>query len=321
MMTMINTAKEGLQDQLRKNDAVREEERDLAAEDVESIPSDNNSDSKSSGTTSKPASSSSKETREQNAIEETNPNKISKEQNELKMKEVREFAAYTATVQYHLNLHVIGLNYSSTYVEMITRYRSMARRFHPDNNYGFDNIEMMKMINTAKEGLQDQLRKNDAVREEERDLAAKDVESIPSDHNYDSESSGTSSKPASSHPQPWTSKKSLKNIKKLHIRCDGIGTFEHLYILPSIWISLLKYDIIGDAIHSNFLNACCTPIIVFVDEHLGSWHPKTHGPRNYLQSFYLAALIHKCREKNQYPYAEIRIFFCRHKDKIISERK
>ena len=45
MMTMVNMAKEGLQDQLRKNDAVREEERDLASEDVESIPSDHNSDS------------------------------------------------------------------------------------------------------------------------------------------------------------------------------------------------------------------------------------------------------------------------------------
>ena len=46
--------------------------------------------------------------------------------------------------------------------------------------------------------MQDQLRKNYAVREEERDLAAEDVESIPSDHNSDSESSGKSSKPASS---------------------------------------------------------------------------------------------------------------------------
>ena len=54
-------------------------------------------------------------------------------------------------------------------------HRSMARRFHPDNNYGFDTIEMMTMINRAKEGLQDQLRKNDAVREEKRDLAAEDV--------------------------------------------------------------------------------------------------------------------------------------------------
>ena len=54
------------------------------------------------------------------------------------------------------------------------------------------------MMNTDKEGLQDQLRKNNAVREEERDLAAEDMESIPSDHNADLESRGTSSKPASS---------------------------------------------------------------------------------------------------------------------------
>ena len=51
----------------------------------------------------------------------------------------------------------------------------MACRFHPDNNYGFDTSEMMTMINTAKEGLQDQLRTNDAVREEEFDLTAEDV--------------------------------------------------------------------------------------------------------------------------------------------------
>ena len=89
---------------------------------------------------------------------------------------------------------------------------------------------MTTMINTAKEGLKYLQRRNDVVREKERDLAAEDVESIPSDHNYDSKSSGTSSKPASSsskestlpakhaddneesplkksHPRPLTSKK------------------------------------------------------------------------------------------------------------------
>ena len=121
--------------------------------------------------------------------------KFSKEQNE-KNEKVREFAANTATGQYNLNLHVLGLNYSSKFVETITGYRYMAHRFHPDNNYGFETSEMTTMINMAKEGLQDQLRKNDAVTEEERDLAAEDVESIPSDHNSDSESSGTSSKPS-----------------------------------------------------------------------------------------------------------------------------
>ena len=74
----------------------------------------------------------------------------------------------------------------------------MARRFLPDNNYGFDTTEMITMINTDKEGLQDQLCKNDALREEERNQAAEYDISIPSDHNSDSESSGTSSEPASS---------------------------------------------------------------------------------------------------------------------------
>ena len=56
-------------------------------------------------------------TRQKNATAEANPSvtKFTKEQNEIKMKEDREFAANTATGQYHLNLHVLGLNYSSTF--------------------------------------------------------------------------------------------------------------------------------------------------------------------------------------------------------------
>ena len=82
------------------------------------------------------------------------------------MKLVREFAANTETFQYHFNLHVLCFNYSSNFEEMITGYSSMACRFHFDNNYVFDTSEMMTMINMAKEGLQDQLHKNDVVREE-----------------------------------------------------------------------------------------------------------------------------------------------------------
>ena len=54
------------------------------------------------------------------------------------MKEVRDFAANTATGQYHLNLHFLGWNYSSTFEEMIKGYCSMDRKFQPDNNYGFE---------------------------------------------------------------------------------------------------------------------------------------------------------------------------------------
>ena len=106
--------------------------------------------------------------------------------------------------QYDWNLHFLGLNNYSKFADMIKGYHSMARRFHPDNNYGFDTTEMMTMINTAKEGLHEQLRKNDALREEEHVQASEDEISIPSDHNSDSESSNSSSKPASSSSKEYT---------------------------------------------------------------------------------------------------------------------
>ena len=79
-------------------------------------------------------------TRQKNSTAESNPSvtKFSKEQNDLKMKELKEYAANNEVGQYHLNLHVLGLNDYSTFAGIIKGYRSMARRFHPDNNYGFD---------------------------------------------------------------------------------------------------------------------------------------------------------------------------------------
>ena len=105
-------------------------------------------------------------TRQKNATAEANPSvtKFSKEKNDLKMKELQEYAVNNAVGQYELSLHVLGLNDYSTFSEMIKGYCSMARRFHPDNNYGFDTTEMKTTINTAKYGLQDQLRENDALR-------------------------------------------------------------------------------------------------------------------------------------------------------------
>ena len=103
-------------------------------------------------------------------------------------------------------------------------------------------------------------------------------------------------------------KKVLDTIKKLHFRCNDSDNIEQLYILPSRWLSQLKYEKIGDAIHEKFQNVSCTLIKFFVEENLVSWHPQIHSDRNYLQSFYLAALIHKCGGNKQYSYAEIRNF-------------
>ena len=81
---------------------------------------------------------------------------------------------------------------------MKTAYRSMARRFHPDKNIGLDTTKMMTIINKTKDGLEDTLRTNDAIREGERVRAAEDAISLSSDDNSDSESSNTSSEPATS---------------------------------------------------------------------------------------------------------------------------
>ena len=54
------------------------------------------------------------------------------------MKECQQYAAKKPLYQYHFNLYVLDLNYNSTITEFNEAYRSMARRFHPDNNYGFD---------------------------------------------------------------------------------------------------------------------------------------------------------------------------------------
>ena len=81
---------------------------------------------------------------------------------------------------------------------MKTAYCSMARIFHPDKNIGLDTTKRMTMINEAKDGLEDTLRTNNASTEEECVRAAEDAISLSSNDNYDSESSNTSSEPASS---------------------------------------------------------------------------------------------------------------------------
>ena len=56
-------------------------------------------------------------TRQQNATAEANPSvtKFSKEQNDLKMKEPKEYAANNAVGRYDLNLYVLALNDYSTF--------------------------------------------------------------------------------------------------------------------------------------------------------------------------------------------------------------
>ena len=133
------------------------------------------------------------------------------------------------------------------------------------------------MINKAKEGLEDTLRNNDAIREEQRVRMAEETIILSSDDNSDPETSEISSKPATSsnkastfpaehnsdnketplkktHAGPWTLKKDvLETIKKLHLKC-GNEHYEHLYILTSIWLCLLQFETIGEEIYENLQN-------------------------------------------------------------------
>ena len=56
----------------------------------------------------------------------------------------------------------------------------------------------------------------------------------------------------------------------------------------------------------NFYNAYSTPKSFFVEKDFDSWYPKIHGPRNYLQSFYVAAIVDKCGTAKHYPLAMFR---------------
>ena len=87
--------------------------------------------------------------------------------------------------------------------------------------------------------------------------------------------------------------------------------------LPSRWLYLLQFEEFSDEIYEIFQNASCTPINVFVGENFDSWYPKTHGSRNYLQSFYLAALIQKSGKKNNIHMQTFEMLV-QQKDKIIS---
>ena len=74
----------------------------------------------------------------------------------------------------------------------------MSLRFHPDKNIHEDVSKVIRMINEAKEGLEDTLRNHDTSREEECVRMAKETLIILSDDTSDSETSKISPKKATS---------------------------------------------------------------------------------------------------------------------------
>ena len=59
---------------------------------------------------------------------------------------------------------VLGLNESSTEDYMKKVYRSLDRQFHPEKNKHSQFSDVIQIINEAKEGVEDLLSYNDAMR-------------------------------------------------------------------------------------------------------------------------------------------------------------
>ena len=92
----------------------------------------------------------------------------------------------------------------------------------------------------------------------------------------------------------------LEIIKRLHKKRGFLGT-EHLFMLPNNWLNQREVTDVNVDILENFYNAYGTPKYVFVKKYFDSWDPNIHGPCNYLQSFYVDAIIDKCGTTKHYP--------------------
>ena len=65
--------------------------------------------------------------------------------------------------------HVLGLNESSTEDDTKKSYQKLALRSHTDKNKHPQASAVMRMLNEANEELEELLRYNDAMREQEED--------------------------------------------------------------------------------------------------------------------------------------------------------
>ena len=72
-------------------------------------------------------------------------------------------------------------------------------------------------------------------------MSSNKVSTFPAEHNYNNEETPFK-KTMLEHGHK---KDVLETIKKLHFKCGGNELYENLYILPSQWINLLKFEKIG----------------------------------------------------------------------------
>ena len=98
---------------------------------------------------------------------------FTQEQNTLLVQQVLQYSQLAEGDELHY--HVLGLDESSIEDDMKKAYCTLDRQFHPDKNKRFQFSFVMKMINEAKEELENTLHHNDALREQERVCMAKNT--------------------------------------------------------------------------------------------------------------------------------------------------
>ena len=82
-------------------------------------------------------------------------------------------------------------------------------------------------------------------------------------------------------------------------------------MLPINWLNHSEVPAVNVKILENFYNTYCTSKYVCVEKYFESWDTKIHGPRNYLQIFYVDALIDKCGTPKYYPLAMYQNGICK----------
>ena len=83
----------------------------------------------------------------------------------------------------------------------------------------------------------------------------------------------------------------------------GFLCSEHLFMLPINWLEYQEFAGVNVEITQNFYNAYSTQKYFFVEKYFEGWDPKIQGPCNYLQIFYVAALIKEFGTEKHYPLA------------------
>ena len=117
---------------------------------------------------------------------------------------------------------------------------------------------------------------------------------FPAKHKYDNEETPLKISSGNLH---------IKTRKLRKYESVGILDTEHFCMLPKTWLEYLQYEEVDVEITENLYNANYTPIIYLFEKDIESWDPKIQGPRNYLQSFYVAALVDECGTNIHYPLA------------------